>query len=311
VTRSSLAAIALSLCCALSPYAHAGDRSAQRGIATGDPGPARAGLRLLDDRGRPVVLPAPPRRIVSLAPHATELLFAAGAGDRVVGVDASSSEPPQVRSLPRLQTHPQPDAERLLALRPDLVVAWGAGLSTQFVARVEAAGVPVFVSEPRALDDVASTIERLAPLSADPDGARALAAEYRHALAALRARYAAREPVRVFVQVWSRPLVTLSDRDTVGDALRTCGARNVFGAMRAAAPQVDAEAVLQAAPRLIVSIEPSSGDELWRALGVLAPQGAIAFAQVDAAIQRPTPAALAAIPRLCEAVDRVRRAPVR
>ena len=112
----------------------------------------------------------------------------------------------------------------------------------------------------------------------------------------------------VFVQVWSRPLITLSDRDTFADVLRTCGARNVFGAERMPAPQVGPEAVMRRAPRLIVAFGGAGQDgrEPWARLGMLSPEGPVGFARVDPAIQRPTPSLLEPMARLCEAVDAVR-----
>lgn len=273
--------------------------------------PATATVRLVDDWQRSVTLPDAPARIVSLAPHATELLFAAGAGARVVAVDRSSDQPPEARRLPTLAAHPRPDTERLLALRPDLVVLWGAAADRTLVQRLEGLGMRVFVSEPRALEDVASTLERFGALG-DANAqaqAQAAAGRFRAAVQDLRARHAQREPVPVFVQVWRRPLITLSDRDTFGDVLRVCGARNVFGAERLPAPQVNPEAVLLRAPRLVLAFGEATeapSREPWERLGLLAPVGPAGFVRIDPAVQRPTPRLLEPMTRLCEAVDAVR-----
>ena len=267
---------------------------------------ARAGAELIDDWRRPLALDAPARRIVSLAPHATELLFAAGLGDRVVAVDSSSDFPPQVRSLPAINAAPVPDPERLMALRPDLVVVWGAGVSREQVARLERLGLAVFVSDPHTLDAIAGTLERFARLSDDPVPGAAAALVFRSRIAQMRARYGARAPVDVFIQAWPRPLIALSDRDTVGDALSVCGARNVFRALGSAAAPVGVETVLRAAPRLIVATSPGAGREPWSSLGVLAPAGPIAFARVDSAIERPSLRVADAIAQLCRAIDAVR-----
>ena len=266
-------------------------------------------LRLVDDWGRSVALARPPRRIVSMAPHATELLFAAGAGPRVVAVDRSSDHPAEVRALPRLAAHPRPDPERLLSMRPDLVVLWGAAAGRDLVDRLEGFGVRVFVSEPKGLADVAGTLERFAPLGDDPQRGHDEARRFRQAVAALRARHAGGAPVPVFVQVWARPLITLSDRDSFADVLRTCGARNVFGAERMAAPQVGAEAVLRLAPRLVVAFggeRAQAARDTWTRLGLLAPEGPAGFVQLSGAVQRPTPRMLEPMAKLCEAVEAVR-----
>lgn len=271
--------------------------------------PKPPALRLVDDWGRSLALAGPPRRIVSMAPHATELLFAAGAGPRVVAVDRSSDFPAEVRALPRLAAHPRPDTERLLSTRPDLVVLWGAAAGRDLVDRLEGFGVRVFVSEPKGLEDVAGTLERFALLGDDPRRGRDEAHRFRQAVAALRTRHAGGAPVPVFVQVWARPLITLSDRDSFADVLRTCGARNVFGAERMAAPQVGAEAVLRLAPRLVVAFggeRAQAARDTWTRLGLLAPEGPAGFVQISAAVQRPTPRMLAPMTQLCEAVEAVR-----
>ncbi len=267
---------------------------------------AGAAAPLIDDWRRPVALRGPAQRIVSLAPHATELLFSAGLGERVVAVDASSDFPPQVRKLPAINAAPVPDPERLMALRPDLVVVWGAGVSRDQVARLERLGLVVFVSEPRTLEAIARTLESFAGFSGEPAQGIERAAQFRARIAALRARYGARAPVDVFLQAWPRPLIALSDRDTVGDALALCGGRNVFRELATVAAPVGVESVLRASPRLIVATSTSPGRDPWSALGVLAPVGPIGFAEVDAAIERPSLRVTGPIEQLCAAIDAVR-----
>jgi iron complex transport system substrate-binding protein len=264
-------------------------------------------VSIVDDWGRDLRFQRMPRRIVSLAPHATELLFSAGAGPRVVGVDVHSDRPEAARGLPRVSSYPTPDREALLALRPDLVVLWGAAADRELIFRLEALGLVVFVSEPTTLEAIASSLERFGRLGGDEARGAQAAQRLRARIASLRSRYGRSAPVPVFVQAWAKPLLTLSDRDTIGDALTICGARNVFGDMPMAAPQVGVEAVLAASPRLIVAIDEKADRSQWDALRVLAPQGKIEFAAVDASIQRPTDAIADAIGQLCVAVDRARR----
>jgi ABC-type Fe3+-hydroxamate transport system substrate-binding protein len=270
-------------------------------------------VRIHDDWGRDVSLPAVPARVVSLAPHATELLFAAGVGGRVVAVDRDSDYPPQARSLPRVAAYPQPDVEQLLALVPDLVVIWGPGASRTLVGRLDALGLRVFVSEPRTLDDVGATIERFAQLAdhrADDRAAALRAARsFRERLAAIRARYAGSRPVRAFVQIWSSPLIGIGDRDVIGDAVRSCGARNVLADAAVTAPRIDPESVIAARPEIVLATDGTRSERLWRERGVLAPQGSARFAAFDATtMERPGPRVLDAVERLCAAIDTVRRA---
>lgn len=268
-----------------------------------------AAASVIDDRGRTIALPADrPPRIVSLAPHATEWLAAMGALPWLVAVDPNSDEPAAARALPRVTAWPSPDREALAALRPDVVVVWGAGLRPEGLARLEALGAAIYVSEPRGLADLPQAAARLAALAPDPARARAVARAWSDAMSALAERHRGAAVVPVFLQVASRPLVTLSERDPAGEAVRACGARSVFAQAAAVAPVVGVEAVLARAPSAVVLIEPVSDPEPWRALGLLAPTGPLAVVRAEAALVRPGPRLPEVLGRLCMAIDELRRA---
>ncbi len=264
-------------------------------------------LDLRDDWGRHLTLPQAPSRIVSLAPHATELLFAVGAGARVIAVDPYSDEPPAARKLPRMTGYPQVDMERLLELEPGLVVVWGPGVTRAQVDRMAALGIAVFVSEPHTLDDVAATLDAFAPLSGTPAFGREQAAMFRRRLLSIRASHAGLRPVRVFVQIWSTPLVSVNDRDLIGDAIHSCGGLNVFGDSPLVAPQLDAEAVLAARPQLILAADGTRSMRRWRELGLIGAHGTAQLVAFDAAtLLRPGPRAIDALAQLCRAIDAAR-----
>ena len=208
-------------------------------------------LQFVDDTGATLMLARPAERIVSLAPHVTELLYAAGAGARVVGVVAYSDHPPEARRLPRVGDTHALDLERIVALRPDLVIAWRSGSPAPQLDVLRALGVPVYWSEPRTLDAIGDAIERLGALAGTEAAARPAARAWRARLAALRARHRDRPPVDVFHQIWEQPLMTVNGRHLISEVLQLCGGRNVFAAMTALAPQVAAEAVLEADPEVI------------------------------------------------------------
>ena len=214
--------------------------------------PARADLTVTDDTGRAVQLPAPARRIVAVAPHAAELLHAAGAGAALVGVVQYADFPPAVRPLPSVGSYTGFDLEALLALKPDLVIGWDSGNPPAQLARIEALGIPVFRTEARVADDIATDIEKLGELAGTAAVATQAAAAFRQRLAQLRREHAGRRPVRVFYQVWARPLVTLNGEHPVSHVLADCGGVNVFAALPALAPQIDEEAVLAADPEVII-----------------------------------------------------------
>lgn len=216
--------------------------------------PALAAVEVIDDAGTRIVLAQPARRIVSLAPHLTEQLFTVGAGDRIVGTTEFADFPAAAQRIPRVARAHNVDLERVAALKPDLIVLWGSGFPPATAAALRRLEVPVFISEPGSLADIASSLQRLGVLTG-LDGAAA-AADFRRKIDAARSRYSARPPVRVFYQVWSAPLMTLSGRHVISEAIELCGGRNVFADLAPLVPQVSTEAVLSADPELILTAEP-------------------------------------------------------
>lgn len=213
----------------------------------------QAVLTVVDDAGRVVTLARPAQRIVALAPHTTEMLYAAGGAGRVVGVMNRSDYPAAARSLPVIGSNSQIDFERLLALKPDLIVLWHSGTPTRQLAQLERLGVAVFHSEPKRLDQVADSMLRLGRLMGTDRVAQQAARDYRASIATLAARYRKRPQVSVFYQVWDQPVYTLNDQQIVSDAIRLCGGRNVFGSLATLAPEVGVESVLAADPEVIVA----------------------------------------------------------
>ena len=211
---------------------------------------------MVDDEGRTVELAQPARRIVSLAPHLTEQLFAIGAGDLIVGTTDFADFPEAARGLPRVARAHSVDLERVSAARPDLVLVWGSGFPPATVDAVRRLGVPTFVSEPARLADIATSLERLGVLTGR--SSERAAAAFNAKLAALRDRYRGRREVRVFYQVWNDPLMTLGGRHVVSEGIALCGGRNVFADLAPIAPRVSTEAVLAADPEVIVTAEPGA-----------------------------------------------------
>ncbi|CAK0739647.1 iron complex transport system substrate-binding protein [Gammaproteobacteria bacterium] len=210
-------------------------------------------IEVTDATGEKVDLPVAARRIASLSPHLTELLYAAGAGVAVVGVAEHSDYPPAARRLPVVGGTGKVDAEQVLALHPDLVVAWGSGIPTTQIERLRRLGLVVYVSEPRALTDIALELERLGQLAGTEAVAKAAALTFLTRLTELRVRYASRPQVRVFYQVWDHPLVTVGSEHLISRIIDLCGGRNVFAESSNLAPTISREAVLAANPEVIVA----------------------------------------------------------
>jgi iron complex transport system substrate-binding protein len=277
-------------------------------------GTASAQVAVRDDYGNTVRLARPAERIVSLSPHLTELLFAAGAGERVAGALEHSDFPPAARALPRVGSEAGIDVEALLALRPDLVVAWPNAGSARTVDRLESLGLPVFRSEPRELDDIASTLERLGGLAGTSLVAQREARAFRTRVSKLEKKYAGRSRVRVFYQVWDRPLLTVNGEHVISKAMRLCGGVNVFAGLPLLAPEIDREAVLKANPEVIIGSGPRGErpawlDE-WRAFpGLAAAARGHLYAIPPELIQRHTPRILEGAEALCTLLERVRSHP--
>jgi iron complex transport system substrate-binding protein/vitamin B12 transport system substrate-binding protein len=272
---------------------------------------AGAAVSVRDDQGRSVVLPHPAARAISLAPHATELVYAAGAGEKLVGVARGSDYPPQVLALPSIGDGLAPDAERVAELRPDLVIGWLPGGTASLARILEVLHVPVFYSDPQTLRDIPRAVEDMGTLFGTVDVARPAAAILRARIDGLARRYAGRRPVRVFIQAGREPLYTLNGRSIVSDAVRLCGGVNVFADAAITAPHVSPEAVLAERPDAIVA---GSGNpaslratmETWSRLGLPAALAGHVIGIDADALYRPGPRLIAAAETLCVALDRAR-----
>jgi iron complex transport system substrate-binding protein len=271
-----------------------------------------AAVTVTDDYGNAVTLQQPARRIVSLSPHLTELLYAAGAGSRIVAAVEYSDYPAEARRLPRVGSDFGIDLEHVLGLRPDLVVAWPNAGSVKAVDRIADLRVPVFRSEPRELDDIPRTLERLGVLSGEEAVARRAAADFRSRAADLQRRYQGRPTVRVFYQVWDRPIITVNGQHLISKVIRLCGGENVFAALPVIAPEINREAVLQADPDVIVASgsdsERPSWLDAWKAFPLRAAARGQLYGVARDLIQRPTPRVLEGAERMCRILDAVRAA---
>jgi iron complex transport system substrate-binding protein len=214
---------------------------------------AHAAVSVIDDAGNTVTLAQPARRIVSLAPHVTELLYAAGGGDRIVGTVSYSDYPPQARDLPRVGDNKALDLERVAALKPDLIVVWRHGNAQKQTDRLRALGLPLFYSEPRKLESIPENLEKLGKLMDTGPVATRAAADFRQQVETLRKTYANRPPVTVFYQVWQQPLMTLNGQHMVSDMLALCGGRNLFGNEPPLVPTVSVEAVVAGNPEAMMT----------------------------------------------------------
>lgn len=269
-------------------------------------------LTVTDDTGLVVHLPQPAKRIVSLAPYLTELAFAAGTGNEVLAVSTASNWPPQAADLPRISDDRSIDFERLVKLKPDLILLWHSGTATLVRARAQALGIPVFLSEPRTFEEVATTIERLGMLTNNIKIAQIKANEVRLEANKLAHRYAKKSQVSVFYQAWPRPLMTLNGQHFISHLIKLCGGKNIFSQSKISVPTINIEAVVIANPEVILTTKTSQHPPLdfsiWQHLPQITATQKGAFIALDPdLLTRPTPRALLAAYQLCEVFEKVRQ----
>jgi iron complex transport system substrate-binding protein len=250
-------------------------------------------------------------RIVSLSPHITELLFAAGAGGHVVGVDDLSDYPPAVAGIARVGEPAALDVEALLKLKPTLVVLWDSGTPASRKAELERLNLKLYVTEQRRLDDIGATLLEFGRLAGTEPAAAAAAARYRSELAQLRSQYAARPRLKVFFQVWDRPLYTLSGEHVVTEVLSLCGGDNVFADLTTLAPAIDKEAVLARDPDVIlIGATGAEGARQTADWGVFGTLGAVRRHHVytvdPSLIGRMSPRILQGVREVCGLLDSAR-----
>ncbi len=286
-------------------------------------------ISVRDDKNLEVSVLRPAQRIVVLTPHATELVFAAGGGTRIVGAVSHSDYPVAARAIPRVGDYARLDIERIIALKPDLIVAWSSGNPARQLMPLQQLGIPVFFSEPRQLAQIPSNIERLGQLMATSKVAQPLAKAQRQTLQRLKERYGGRAVVPVFYQVSEAPLYTLNGEHIVSESLRLCSGKNVFAGLKGLAPVVTIEAVLQANPEAImrgmeagerVTQKPAVqmkgkklpkaplGLEAWqRYSSLLAVQRNNLFTQDADLLSRPGPRMIEGTAQLCQQLELARQ----
>jgi iron complex transport system substrate-binding protein len=273
--------------------------------------PAAAAEAFTDDAGQRVVVEAPARRIVTLAPHLAELAFAAGAGERVVGVSSYTDWPEPARGLPVIASNGQVDLERLVLAQPDLVLAWTSGVPRQQVAAIERLGIRVVSVEIRRLEDVGVWLRRIGLLAGTSADASRAATAYDRDLAALAAAHRGRASVSTFYEIWHDPLMTLSGAHLVSQMLTLCGGRNVYADAPVLAPVVSLEALIAARPVAVLVAAPAEQADrwmrAWRSDARLVAVGARHVERVDPALaNRMGPRVLEGVKAVCAALERAR-----
>lgn len=273
---------------------------------------AASPVTAIDDSGKHVTLPQAAKRVVTLAPHAAELVVAAGGLASLVGVSQGSDYPPSIVQLPRVASYQGPDLEAVLTANPSLIVAWGSGLSEEMRGRLAALGLAVFISEPRTLEDVLSNITRLGQLMGTQAEADRQVAELKAHIDQLESHSLAAggEPLPVFFMLGDSPMTTLAGGHLVNELIRRCGGEPLLADAPTLVPQIRRESLWLAKPRLI--LHPAAAGSArqrwkaeWRARG--GPLASVALAGLDPdLISRPGPRSVEAMAEVCAAIAKVR-----
>lgn len=248
-------------------------------------------------------------RIVTLAPHLAELLYAVDAGERLVGVSAYTDRPPEAAALPVVGDAFAVDQERLALLEPDLLLAWESGTPAHVIDELRARGYRVEAVRTRGLDDVAAALLTIGELTGHAAEAEQAAQRFREGLRQLASRHRAARPIDVFYQVSQQPLYTINGEHYVSQLIRACGGRNVFASLSELAPMVDVEAVLVRDPEVMLASSDNPADvfAVWRQWPDLAVNRFDNFFFLPAdEIGRATPRLLAAGETLCRVLERAR-----
>ncbi len=272
---------------------------------------SRAGLEFEDDLGKPVRLAAPAQRVVSLAPFITELVYAVGAQEVLVGVSEYSDHPPAARALRRVSNAFAIDYESILALQPDLVLTWGSGNGERVRRRLIELGLEVFTLEPRRLRDVSRSLRLVGQLTGHVAAGAEQALAFEHHIAGLEKRHAGGRSLKVFYQIADQPIMTLNGGHLVSEVIELCGGTNVFHDLTPLAPAVTLEEVVVRDPDVvIVSSELKHHAEViesWRALGAFrAARSGHLYAVESDLLDRQTPRLVQGAERLCAILQQVR-----
>ncbi len=242
-------------------------------------------------------------RVISLAPSLTEIVIELNAADMLVGVLDGGERPAEVAALPSVGRYGQLEMERLLSLRPDLLLLWPGSVSAVQRDQLQRLHIPTLTAEPHSLDQLADQIEQIGERLGRVERGRQVAEAFRQRVFELRQRYHRNVPMSVFYQVWDHPLYTVGGGQIISDALSVCGARNVFADLGQPAPQVSLEAVLQRDPEAILVSEPVllDGWKAWPQLNAVKAQRLLVVP--DKGLERPSGQMLAAVAKLCETLS--------
>jgi len=265
-------------------------------------------IQVTDDAGHTVVLSQPASRIISLAPDICEMIFAVGAGDKLVGVVSYSDYPTQAKHIERIGDANGFNLERIAMLKPDLIIAWHSGNPKDAIEKLKRLGFPVFEIEPRTVGDIANAMRRFAKLTSTQSTAEPFIVDFEQQFKQLKSQYQGKKKVSVFYEIWNQPLMTINGEHLISEVISICGGDNVFANMSGLAPTVAIEPVLLANPDAIIAGDNMRGKlndwSIWKNLTAVHYQNM--FLVNWDYINRHSPRIVKGIKQVCEALEQAR-----
>lgn len=266
---------------------------------------------IIDDDGQFVRLEKPASRIISLAPSLTELVYATGAGDKLVGVVDYSDYPPQADLLPVVGRFDLLDVERIVELQPDLIIAWRSGNPRSSISQLKNLGLTVYIAEPKNLTSIANHIYKLSVLTGTQEEAKSTIQEFNRTYEELRTQYSNRAKIKTFYQVWDKPIITVGGNELINDIIELCGGENIFKEIQLVAPKIDQESVLIRNPAVIIASGSNTERPKWlddwkRWPDLTAVTEGNLFFIIPELLQRHTPRALIGATQMCTYIERAR-----
>lgn len=251
------------------------------------------------------------KRVIALAPHIVEMLFEVGAGDIIVGTTEHADFPEKAKNIERIGNYARLNIEQVLALDPDLIIAWKTGNPSDDLARLDALGVPIVYSEPLELEDVAKEIQYFATLTGFESEGKLASQKFLKTLSAIRLKYINKTPINSFFELWANPLTTTANSAWSQQQLMVCQVKNPFQQSLGDYPQINVEQVILAAPKII--IQPSSHANNapafvnWQQWPDIPAVENNAFIRPNAdKLNRMTSRSLLELAKLCEQIDEFR-----
>ncbi|MGO2341720.1 cobalamin-binding protein [Vibrio litoralis] len=248
------------------------------------------------------------QRVITLSPHATELAFSAGLGDKLIGVSQASDYPAEAQNIEQVANYQGIKLERILALQPDLVIAWKKNANSRELDQLEKFGIPIYYSSIESLDDIPKNLRQLSLWAEDSSLGQNNAAKFESVLTQLRSQYHNQAKVRYFYQLSQKPMMSVTNPNWPTDIFQICGGENVLTTTRVAYPQISVEQVIALKPEVIFNSHlATSDDTTWQNWPQIpAVKHDFIWSVNPDWLSRPTMRSLKAIKQVCGYFDKAR-----